>query len=58
MSRYRTYGKLDDPYVEEGDTFFNRMNNRVPTIPASGWEVQLSENGRMDIDELGNLEKG
>ena len=58
MSRYRTYGELDDPFSEEGDTFFVRMNNRVRPSQLQGGEVQLSQNGRMDVDGTWQPRKG
>ena len=58
MSRYRAYGKLDDPYIEEGDTFFSRMNSRVRPSQLQAGEVQLSKNGRMDIDGTWQPRKG
>jgi hypothetical protein len=50
MSRYRSYGKLDDPFVTEGDTFFQRMNSRLRGSQLQPGEVALSQNGRMDKD--------
>ena len=50
MSRYRSYGKLDDPFVSEGDVFFQRMNSRLRPNQLQAGEVALSQNGRMDKD--------
>jgi hypothetical protein len=50
MSRYRSYGQLDDPFVTEGDTFFQRMNSRLRGSQLQPGEVALSQNGRMDKD--------
>lgn len=50
MSRYRSYGKLDDPFVTEGDVFFQRMNSRLRPNQLQAGEVALSQNGRMDKD--------
>lgn len=55
MSRYRSYGKLDDPFVTEGDTFFLRMNARLRPNQLKPGEVALSKNGRMNVTGLGNL---
>ena len=55
MSRYRSYGKLDDPFTTEGDTFFLRMNARLRPNQLKPGEVALSKNGRMNKDELGRL---
>jgi hypothetical protein len=58
MSRYRTYGKLDDPYESEGDIFFTRMNNRLRPTQLQPGEVQLSQNGRMFQDGTWQPRKG
>lgn len=50
MSRYRSYGKMDDRYVSEGDVAFLRMNNRLRPTQLQPGEVQYSQNGRMDKD--------
>jgi len=50
MSRYRSYGNLDDPFVSEGDVFFQRMNSRLRPNQLQAGEVALSQNGRMDKD--------
>ena len=50
MSRYRSYGNLDDPFISEGDTFFQRMNARLRPSQLQAGEVALSQNGRMDKD--------
>jgi len=50
MSRYRSYGQLDDPFISEGDTFFTRMNARLRPSQLQAGEVALSQNGRMDKD--------
>ena len=58
MSRYRQYGKLDDRYVSEGDTFFLRMNARLRATQLQPGEVQLSQNGRMNKDGTWQPRKG
>jgi len=58
MSRYRSYGNLDDPFVSEGDTFFTRMNARLRPSQLQAGEVALSQNGRMSEDGTWQPRKG
>lgn len=58
MSRYRSYGKLDDPYASDGDTYFSRINARLRPSQLKPGEVQLSENGRMEVDGTWQTRKG
>ena len=58
MSRYRSYGKLDDQYRSSGDTSFTRMNSRVRPTQLQPGEVQLSQNGRMEVDGTWQPRKG
>ena len=58
MSRYRSYGKLDDPFTSEGDTFFLRMNARLRPNQLKAGEVALSKNGRMNKDGTWQTRKG
>lgn len=58
MSRYRSYGKLDDQYRSEGDTAFTKMNSRVRPTQLQPGEVQLSQNGRMEVDGTWQPRKG
>lgn len=58
MSRYRTYGQLDDPFISEGDTFFLRMNSRLRANQLKPGEVAISENGRMSDDGTWQPRKG
>jgi hypothetical protein len=58
MSRYRSYGQLDDQFVVEGDTFFSRMNARLRSTQLQEGEVALSENGRMSEDGTWQPRKG
>jgi hypothetical protein len=58
MSRYRSYGKLDDKFITEGDTFFLRMNARLRPNQLKPGEVALSKNGRMNDDGTWQPRKG
>ena len=58
MSRYRSYGQLDDQFVMEGDTFFQRMNTRLRPSQLQAGEVALSQNGRMTEDGTWQPRKG
>lgn len=58
MSRYRSYGKLDDQYQSDGDTAFLRMNARLRPSQLQPGEVQLSQNGRMEKDGTWQPRKG
>jgi hypothetical protein len=58
MSRYRSYGNLDDPFISEGDTFFTRMNARLRPSQLQAGEVALSQNGRMSEDGTWQPRKG
>jgi len=58
VSRYRSYGKLDDPFTSEGDTFFLRMNARLRPNQLKPGEVALSKNGRMNKDGTWQTRKG
>ncbi len=58
MSRYRSYGKLDDQYRSEGDVAFLRMNARIRPTQLQPGEVQLSQNGRMQKDGTWQPRKG
>jgi hypothetical protein len=58
MSRYRSYGQLDDQFVVEGDTYFQRMNARLRPTQLQPGEVALSENGRMSEDGTWQPRKG
>lgn len=58
MSRYRSYGQLDDEYKSEGDLFFTRMNSRLRPTQLQPGEVQLSQNGRMFLDGTWQPRKG
>ena len=58
MTKYRTFGKLDDKFVTEGDTFFTRMNARLRPNQLQPGEVALSKNGRMNEDGTWQTRKG
>jgi len=58
MSKYRAFGKLDDRFVTEGDTFFTRMNARIRPNQLQPGEVTLSKNGRMNEDGTWQTRKG
>jgi len=58
VSRYRSYGKLDDKFITEGDTFFLRMNARLRPNQLKPGEVALSKNGRMNDDGTWQPRKG
>lgn len=58
MTRYRTFGKLDDRIVTEGDTAFLRMNARLRPNQLKPGEVALSKNGRMNKDGTWQTRKG
>ena len=58
MTKYRTFGKLDDQFVTEGDTFFTRMNARLRPNQLKPGEVALSKNGRMNEDGTWQTRKG
>ncbi len=58
MTKYRTFGKLDDQFITEGDTFFTRMNARLRPNQLQPGEVALSKNGRMNEDGTWQTRKG
>jgi hypothetical protein len=48
MARYRSFGQLDDPYVEDGDLGFTGLDMHTsPTLLGAGM-LQLAENIRID----------
>ena len=48
MARYRTFGQLDDPYVEDGDLSFKGIDMHTsPTLLQAGM-LQLGENIRIN----------
>lgn len=50
MSRYPSYGPLDNPFADAGDSSFLRLNSRLRPDQLQPGEVVVSENGRMDIN--------
>lgn len=58
MANYRTFGKLDDPHVSDGDRGFQRMISRVNPELLEAGNVHYSQNGRMDQDYTWQPRKG
>lgn len=56
--RYDNYGQRDTQFVSAGDTFFQRMNNRLRPDQLQPGELAYSQNGRMDIDGSWQPRKG
>lgn len=56
--RYDNYGQRDTQFVSAGDTFFQRMNNRLRPDQLKPGEVVYSQNGRMDVDGSWQPRKG
>lgn len=50
MANYRTFGRLDDAHVSDGDRGFQRMISRVNPELLEAGNVYYSQNGRMDKD--------
>lgn len=50
MATYRSFGKLDDVHVSDGDRGFQRMIGRVNPELLEPGNVYYSQNGRMDQD--------
>ena len=50
MPRYASYGRLDSQMVDDGDTAFARINQRLRPDQLKSGEVAVSQNGRMDLD--------
>jgi hypothetical protein len=48
MTRYRTYGKLDDPMREVGDTGFSALASRDEPTQLEAGVVSESKNIRLD----------
>ena len=51
MSRYRSYGELDDPFVVEGDTFFTRMNARLRPSQLQAGEALKNADALVEAEE-------
>lgn len=50
MPRYASFGRLDSQLVDDGDTAFVRINQRLRPDQLKPTEVAVSQNGRMDLD--------
>ncbi len=50
MPRYASFGRLDSQLVDDGDTAFVRINQRLRPDQLKPGEVAVSQNGRMDVD--------
>lgn len=58
MPRYASYGRLDSQLVDDGDTAFVRLNQRLRPDQLKPGEVAVSQNGRMDVDGAWQTRKG
>jgi hypothetical protein len=58
MPRYASFGRLDSQLVDDGDTAFLRLNQRLRPDQLKPTEVAVSQNGRMDIDGSWQTRKG
>lgn len=58
MPRYASFGRLDSQLVDDGDTAFVRVNQRLRPDQLKSGEVAVSQNGRMDIDGSWQTRKG
>jgi len=58
VATYRTFGKLDDVHVSDGDRGFQRMVGRVNPELLQAGNVYYSQNGRMDKDMCWRPRKG
>ena len=50
MPRYASFGRLDSQLVDDGDTAFVRINQRLRPDQLKPGEIAVSQNGRMDVD--------
>ena len=57
MSRYRSFGKLDDPTTEEGDRGFIGMNSYLEPSTLEPGFVEDSQNMRLEGD-IAKVRKG
>lgn len=55
---FRSYGALDDPEKEYGDTGFNGFNNRLRPDQLEPGTLAYSQNGRMGQDSEWTVRKG
>ena len=58
MPRYASYGRLDTQLVDDGDTAFVRVNQRLRPDQLKPGEVAVSQNGRMDVDGAWQTRRG
>lgn len=58
MATYRTFGRLDDVHISDGDRGFQRMVGRVNPELLQAGNVYYSQNGRMDKDMCWRPRKG
>ena len=58
MARYASFGRLDSQLVDDGDTAFVRLNQRLRPDQLKSGEVAVSQNGRMDLDGSWQTRKG
>lgn len=58
MPRYASFGRLDSQLVDDGDTAFVRVNQRLRPDQLKSGEVAVSQNGRMDLDGSWQTRKG
>jgi len=58
MPRYASFGRLDSQLVDDGDTAFVRVNQRLRPDQLKSGEVAVSQNGRMDVDGAWQTRKG
>ena len=50
MSRYRSYGKLDDPLLRDGDKGFQGIDSYMESTSLEPGKVEVSENMRLEGD--------
>lgn len=58
MPRYASFGRLDSQLVDDADTAFVRVNQRLRPDQLKPGEVAVSQNGRMDLDGSWQTRKG
>lgn len=58
MPRYASFGRLDSQLVDDGDTAFVRLNQRLRPDQLKSGEVAVSQNGRMGVDGCWQTRKG
>lgn len=58
MPRYASFGRLDSQLIDDGDTAFAVLNQRLRPDQLKPGEVAVSQNGRMDVDGAWQTRKG